>query len=145
MLPVLAEDESAMSHCPLQTCLPHPVWPTGPAVSELAKSLTQAFRTSELQRLEVRRPHVRFFCRSRILWSSLSGLLLHRSRQEERVKMKSMCQIWECKCHIWKMLGDNSRRRRQIVNVLSQYALDRSRNSTTGNASNRINLAPLHA
>jgi hypothetical protein len=57
-----------------QTCLPLPVWLTGPDVSELAKSLTQAL---ELQGLEVRRPHVRFFNRSRILWSSsLSGFLL---------------------------------------------------------------------
>ena len=36
--------------------------------------------------------------------------------------------------------GDDVRRRGQIVKVLSQYAHHRSRNSTTGNESNRIKL-----
>ena len=41
-----------------------------------------------------------------------------------------------------EMLGDDVRWRPQFVNVLSQYAHDGSRNSTTSNASNRINLVP---
>ncbi|KAI0276914.1 hypothetical protein BGY98DRAFT_983246, partial [Russula aff. rugulosa BPL654] len=39
LLLVFAKDESALSRCPLRACLPLLVWPTGPAGSELAKSM----------------------------------------------------------------------------------------------------------
>jgi len=42
LLLIFAKDESAPSRGPLRTCLPLLVWPTGPAGSELDKSLTQA-------------------------------------------------------------------------------------------------------